>query len=125
MLFPRNLRLSVDRLNTFLASHPVRDPEFGFLSGEGGPQHKILCDLSSRVISAIKTRHARGVFEVIAGHWAQQYKQDLNAADAAKDFQKLLEEPSKNQREWVTLVIAWKMPPEIGGSHSRASSINQ
>jgi hypothetical protein len=125
MLFPRNGRVSVDKLNTYVAGQPVHDPEFGFLTKEDGPQHDILCDLSSRVISAIKTRRACGAFEMIAGQWGQRYKQDLNAADAAKKFQSLLEEPSKDQRKWVTLVIAWKMPPEIGGAHARTSSINQ
>jgi len=115
----------VDKLNTYTDGNPVRDPEYGFLTKEFGTQHEILCDLSSRVISAIKTQRAYGVYEKIASKWGQRYKQDLNAADAAKEFQKLLEEPSKNQREWVTLVIAWKMPPEIGGTHVRRSSINQ
>jgi hypothetical protein len=124
MPYPKNLRVALDKKNTYVPSDGWQTPLFGNLIEEGGIQHDVLCRLTDRVISALKTRRAHAALQKIAEDWRRQYKQDLNAAKAATDFQTLLDDPSGDHRFWATVVIAWKMAPQIGGAHIRKTALN-
>lgn len=124
MAYPKNLRVAVDKKNTYVPSDGWQKPYYGNLIEEGGIQHDILCRLTDRVISALKTRRAHAALQEIAEGWRRQYKPDLNAAKAAADFQKLLDDPSDDHRFWATIIIAWKMAPQVGGGHLRKTPLN-
>jgi hypothetical protein len=125
MSHPQNLRASVNKLNTYVGGSTLLEPEFGFFIQEGGVQHKILCQLTERVITALRTQRAAAAFKRIAEYWRRQHKPDLDAEGAARDFQKLLEVASNDQRQWPTIIIGWAIPPQIGATHIRGTISNQ
>jgi hypothetical protein len=119
MSCPQDLTLLINGTNASASGHPLHEPEFARLveGGEYELQHELLQRLTNRVISALRSRRAGAAFEEVAVSWGRQNKQDLNAVEAAKDFQDLLDDPSHDQRRWAFLIVGRAMLPEPGGTH--------
>lgn len=120
------LRVSLDRKNTFVRGEPFQEDALDHHIKKGGVTlQKILCQLTDRVISAMRTKRAGSAFQEIAETWSRQHGPVFNPADAANDFQRLLGECSNDQSCWPTIVVALAMHPNIAGAHTRQSSINR
>jgi hypothetical protein len=119
MTCAQDLTLLINGTNASPSGHPLHEPEFARLVEAGGYelQHELLQRLTKRVISALRSQRAGAAFEEVAVSWGRQNERDLNAMEAAKDFQDLLDDPSHDQRRWAILIVGRAMLPEPGGTH--------